>query len=88
MSLHRLDENATRECPECKGEVDTWGCAICHGTGRVPGKPDVEVIYHMKGSENDGWYVRRINGPYIGDGPQPTEAAALQAAREANRGTK
>ena len=95
MSLHRLDESATVECPNListpHGPIYQQclpDCSLCSGTGRIPGEPDVEIIYHMKGSENDGWYVRRINGPYIGDGPQSTEAAALQAAQEANHGTK
>ena len=100
MSLHRLDESATVECNLCNGKgsyqaysfpghgqaSERLDCTRCNQTGRVPGEPDVEVLerpmggfyYKSKVSEN----VWKIADWHPG---HPTQAAALQAAREASK---
>ena len=95
MSLHRLDEEATVECPDCEatgcdvdpaaGIVYQKGCVCCSGTGRVSGALDVEV-----GSPDGRGFRHRRPGGAVGSGiggwshdTYPTQAAALQSAREA-----
>lgn len=91
--------DAPRECPNCNhGEcwrdvdyggdhsTEHWECGSCNGTGRLGregAEPEIEVYFSMKGSENDGYYARTVDGRHIGSGPHPTKASALAAARKA-----
>lgn len=98
MGLHYLNpDDEPRECPaRCeqgwhRNDADTcsYACESCYGTGLLgdpEAKPDVDVFYgKIREVDAPGWLydtgVGFLSNP---QGPFPTEAAALTAAREAN----
>ena len=87
MSIHYLNpRDEPRDCPACLegrafgfSQLTRYKCKLCEGTGRL-GNPDGARVLISGIPRAHYWSTTSVKH---GQGPYPTESAALAAAREA-----